>query len=217
MRGGQDLGGLPGFGAVEAEANEPIFHAPWERRVLGFTLAMGATRSWTGDQSRHEREKLPERFYRAATYYHIWLEGLTNLMLKRAMVSSAEVASGHMQEPPKPVARVLPAHEVAATLAKGTDYSRPAVGKASLAVGQKVRTRKADTPGHTRLPGYASEKVGTVERIHGFFVYPDSSGMGLGDDPHWLYAVRFTAQELWGRATPDTVVIDLWEPYLEPL
>ena len=217
MRGGQDLGGRPGFGPVESEPGEPLFHAPWERRVLGFTLAMGATRSWTGDQSRHEREKLPQKFYWAATYYHIWLEALTRLMLSRGMVTPEEVATGRMEVPAKPVARVLAAKDVAAVLAKGTAYDRPPQDKPRFAVGDSVRTRKAETPGHTRLPTYASEKQGVIERVQGFHVYPDSSGMGQGDDPHWLYAVRFSARELWGRDTRDSVVIDLWEPYLEPL
>ena len=27
---------------------------------------------------------------------------------------------------------------------------------------------------------------------------------------------RFTAKELWGHSNNDTVMLDLWEPYLEP-
>jgi len=47
-------------------------------------------------------------------------------------------------------------------------------------------------------------------------VYPDSSAHGRGDDPQWLYTVRFTASELWGHENGDANMIDLWEPYLEP-
>ena len=54
--------------------------------------------------------------------------------------------------------------------------------------------------------------------VHGAHVFPDSNAHGKGEDPQWLYTVRFTARELWGedrtRATPSQ--IDLWEPYLEP-
>ena len=48
-------------------------------------------------------------------------------------------------------------------------------------------------------------------------MFPDSSAHGKGDDPNWLYTVRFTARELWGHDTEDKVNIDLWEPYLEAL
>ena len=33
MNGVHDLGGMHGFGPVQPEANEPVFHAAWERRA----------------------------------------------------------------------------------------------------------------------------------------------------------------------------------------
>ena len=51
--------------------------------------------------------------------------------------------------------------------------------------------------------------------MHGTHVFPDSNASGRGEDPQWLYTVRFTGQELWGKDTRDSVCIDLWEPYLE--
>jgi nitrile hydratase len=65
MNGPQDLGGQMGFGAVAPEKDEAIFHAPWERRALALTLAMGATREWNIDVSRHARESLPPAQYLA--------------------------------------------------------------------------------------------------------------------------------------------------------
>ncbi len=56
MNGGQDLGGRHGFGPVNPEQNEPMFHAEWERRVFACTLAMGATGEWNIDASRPARE-----------------------------------------------------------------------------------------------------------------------------------------------------------------
>ena len=35
MNGVHDLGGMDGFGPVDVEANEPVFHQPWERLVFG--------------------------------------------------------------------------------------------------------------------------------------------------------------------------------------
>ena len=36
-----DLGGMMGFGPVNPETGEPVFHAGWERRALAVTLAIG--------------------------------------------------------------------------------------------------------------------------------------------------------------------------------
>jgi nitrile hydratase len=39
MNGRQDLGVQMGFGPIAPEADEPIFHAPWEKRALWRALA----------------------------------------------------------------------------------------------------------------------------------------------------------------------------------
>ena len=54
---------------------------------------------------------------------------------------------------------------------------------------------------HTRLPRYARDKVGTVELVHGCHVFPDSNALRLGEDPQWLYTVRFTRARAVGRTT----------------
>ena len=46
MNGVHDMGGMHGFGPVEPEPDEPVFHAEWERRAFALTLAMGATGQW---------------------------------------------------------------------------------------------------------------------------------------------------------------------------
>ncbi len=206
---------MMGFGPIAPEVNEPLFHAPWERRVLGFTLAMGGTGSWTIDQSRHEREKLSPEFYWTASYYEIWMAGLINLMKARGLVMDDEVLMGKANVPALPVKRVLKAAEVPTVLAKGSAYERPASARAMFMVGQTVRTSNVVMAGHTRLPGYARNKRGVIAQIHGAHVFPDASGMGQGEDPQWLYRVRFDAGTLWGKASRDSVFIDLWEPYLE--
>ena len=42
MNGVHDMGGMDGFGKVEPEPNEPMFHEEWESRVLAMVRAMGA-------------------------------------------------------------------------------------------------------------------------------------------------------------------------------
>ena len=34
MDGIHDMGGMDGFGKVEPEPNEPVFHAPWELSLI---------------------------------------------------------------------------------------------------------------------------------------------------------------------------------------
>ena len=39
MDGVHDMGGMDGFGKVEPEPNEPVFHHRWEGRVLAMSRA----------------------------------------------------------------------------------------------------------------------------------------------------------------------------------
>jgi len=36
MNSVHDMGGMQGFGPIQREVNEPVFHAPWEGRVITF-------------------------------------------------------------------------------------------------------------------------------------------------------------------------------------
>ena len=60
--------------------------------------------------------------------------------------------------------------------------------------------------------------VGVVERLHGCQVFPDSAAMGEGENPQWLYTVRFDGRDLWGADADPTlkVSVEAFEPYLDP-
>jgi nitrile hydratase beta subunit len=212
-----DMGGMHGFGPVEAEADEPVFHAEWERRAFALTLAMARPGGWTIDASRHARESLPPARYLAASYYEIWLAALERLMVERGLVTPAEIEAGRSDGAPATVVAVLRADAVAATLAKGGPVERAPAGPAGFVVGDRVRALTLNPSGHTRLPRYVRGRIGTVTHVHGAHVFPDSNAHGLGEDPHWLYGVAFEAGELWGPEVRagDVVQLDLWEPYLE--
>jgi nitrile hydratase len=218
MNGAQDLGGMMGFGPVDPEQNEPLFHAPWERRVLGYTVALGAAGKWNIDMSRHARESLPPAEYLAASYYEIWTKGVERLVVKTGLVSEEELRLGKALNPPAPIKRVLTRDDVPAVLARGGPTEREATGPARFVVGDRVRTRNMHPKGHTRLPRYARDREGVIERVHGAHVFPDTNAHGAGENPQWLYTVRFSGRELWGEeADPNLVVsIDAWESYLEP-
>jgi nitrile hydratase beta subunit len=217
MNGPQDLGGQMGFGPVAPEANEPVFHATWERRALALTLAMGATREWTIDMSRHARETLAPAQYLSMSYYEIWIAGLSKLMLARGLVTEQELASGKMAVAAKKVAGKLFAKDVSTALAKGGPTTRPATAP-HYAVGDKVRTKNMHPVTHTRLPRYLRGHEGEIARLHGTHVFPDTNAHGKGEHPQALYTVRFAARDVWGEARHprDTVSADLWESYLDP-
>ena len=52
MDGIHDMGGMHGFGKVEPEPDEPVFHAPWEGHCFALNRAMGYAGLWTIDKSR---------------------------------------------------------------------------------------------------------------------------------------------------------------------
>lgn len=218
MNGVHDMGGMQGFGPVEVETDEPLFHADWERRAFAITLAMGATGSWNLDMSRSVRESLPQAQYLASTYYEIWFAGLQTLLADKGLATSGEIASGAMAEPAKPVARVLQAEQVAGALAKGAPVERDPSHPARFSVGDNVVAKTMHPTGHTRLPRYARGRPGVIAAIHGVHIFPDSHAATGAEDAQWLYNVRFMARDLWGdQASPrDAVHIDLWESYLDP-
>lgn len=85
-----------------------------------------------------------------------------------------------------------------------------------FAVGDRVRCLNINPQGHTRLPQYLRGKVGTVMVLHGGYVFADSRGRDLGDDPQHVYGVRFTGPDIWGPEghPKDSVQIDMWESYI---
>jgi nitrile hydratase subunit beta len=218
VNGAHDMGGAHGFGPVEPEPDEPAFHADWERRAFALTLAMGATGEWNLDASRFARENRPPGEYLDMTYYEIWLAGLERLVCDRGLVSERELEAGRPLGPPRPVARTLAGADVAAVLSRGGSTTREAPRPARFAGGDRVRARNLHPLSHTRLPRYVRGHVGTVVAVHGAHVFPDVHAQGGGEDPQWLYTVRFDARELWGEAADPTaaVSVDAFEPYLEP-
>ena len=216
MNGPQDLGGRAGFGPVVIEQDEPVFHADWEGRALGLTLCSGVLGHWNLDQSRHARECLEPSFYLSASYYDIWLTALEDLLERHGEVSAEERAAVRALQPGRRPERKLDASAVFDVLSKGGPVDRRAAATPVFNVGDRVRTRRGLSHGHTRLPTYAMDRVGTVTGIRGFHVYPDASAAGQGEAPCWLYGVTFSGEELWGDgAEPDTdVTIDAFEPYL---
>jgi nitrile hydratase len=218
MNGVHDLGGLHGMGPVQPEKNEPIFHARWEARVFALVRAMGAWRKWNIDASRHQRELIPGPEALRMSYYEKWLAGLNELMVAKGLVSRQEIESGHALPGSTKATPALPANAVSQLVARGAPANRDLQVPPRFKTGQRVRARNINPVGHTRLPRYVRGKIGTIDSLHGAFVFPDTNAHFKGENPQHLYSVRFTAQELWGAdaVTQDSVYVDLWDEYLDP-
>ena len=218
MNGVHDMGGMHGMGPIQPEQGEPVFHEPWEARVFALLRAMGAWRKWNIDASRYQRELIPAADYLRMSYYERWLEGLTELMIAKGVVTQQELASGHVSPESTKLSPALTADKVPLLTSKGSPSNRETQATPAFQVGQRVIARNINPVGHTRLPRYARTKHGTIDRLHGVFVFPDTNALFQGENPQHLYSVRFSAHELWGApaATTDAVYIDLWESYLDP-
>ena len=202
MNGVHDMGGMHGFGEVTVEADEPVFHAPWEGRVFALHNLMRGPWYHT-DEHRAAQERLPAARYLGASYYERWLAATEALLVARGVITPEELRSGHASAP------------------SPDRPPRPAADRPPLAPrfrpGDAVATRNTHPAGHTRLPRYARGRSGVVRSIHGPFLLPDTNATRSSRDWEPVYAVEFAATGLWGEdgRPGDVVCIDLWESYLE--
>ncbi len=207
MDGIHDLGGMEGFGPMVRD--DAMFHAPWERATFGLATGVGIVGNT--DEFRHTIERLDPAFYLTADYFGRWLGALEIRLVERGLVTSDEIddrVGGSGARPSASAPNGLP--DALPGGGPHRDLDRPP----QFTVGQSVRTRDLHPHGHTRLPGYVRGHRGVVTHAYPAFVYPDTHAHGLGDDPQYVYAVEFSAAELWG-AGDHAVSVDLFEPYLE--
>lgn len=219
MNGVHDMGGMDGFGKVEAEPNEPMFHQVWEARVLAMVRAMGAAGAFNIDASRFYRETLPPDVYLSSSYYQKWLLGLEDVLLDKGYVSDDEIKAGRAVEAPKHLKNgSFTRDQIERVMVRGA-FARAPSGPARFQVGDRVRAKNIHPATHTRLPRYVRGHVGVIERNHGCHVFPDTVAHDKGEHPQWLYTVVFDGAELWGADGDPTlkVSIEAFEPYLEPV
>ena len=216
MNGVHDMGGMDGFGPVVREADEPVFHAEWERRVFVLvSSALGAAQI-NLDEFRHAIERIPPGQYLASSYYERWLAAAETLLVERGMITREELLAKHDSSP----------ETLRAQIASGIRNAGPqpikdpgATARARFAKGDRVRARNMNPVGHTRVPRYVRGKRGVIARDWGVFVFPDTNAHHAGTKPQHCYSVEFEARELWGKSAQgrEKVLIDLWQDYLEPI
>lgn len=91
MNGIHDLGGMHGMGPVDAESDEPIFHAEWERRMFSLLMATFASGIYNVDEFRHAIEKMAPADYLSTSYYEHWLHSLEQVMVEKGQFSQTEL------------------------------------------------------------------------------------------------------------------------------
>ena len=211
-----DLGGMHGFGAIDAERNEPPFHEIWEGRAGGLLEVMTFPAGFTVDRFRYLRETLRPDLYLTQNYYEQWIYIAEQALLESGMVAPEEIAHGKAQAPKRDDA--MRPDAVWGFLHDRTHSGRDVSDTPRFAIGQRVTGAQP--------AAHRSHALATLcprqDRQH---CQPPRRACAArrqrarkGDMPQHLYTVRFAARELWGdRANPrDSVHLDLWESYLEP-
>jgi nitrile hydratase subunit beta len=217
MNGVHDMGGLQDMGPIRHEKDEPVFHAAWEGRVYAINASLRAIGKWNLDAQRHQTELLPPADYLRMTYYERWLQINEELSVIHGLVTPTERASGRPEPGSVKATPALTAAIAARPPSRGIPSSRDPKVRPQFKVGQRVRARNMNPPGHTRVPRYARGKYGTITRDHGVYTFPDTNAHFQGEKRQHVYSVRFLARELWGdHASPrDSVHLDMWDDYLE--
>lgn len=98
-----DMGGMDGFGPINPEANEPVFHEAWEKRCFAMFLTSAAAIGYGVDEFRHGMETLSPLHYLSSSYYEHWLASYEKLFIERGIFTAdefnARIASLKNEEP----------------------------------------------------------------------------------------------------------------------
>ena len=92
MDGIHDLGGTQGFGHIDVEADEPVFHHPWQRTSFALMMATQIIlRSHNADEYRHAIERMDPAHYLLCDYYERVLTGTVSLLVEKGYLSREDV------------------------------------------------------------------------------------------------------------------------------
>ena len=225
MNGIHDMGGLHGFGEVEVEEDEPVFHGRWEGRVYAMTQVLDTKEIYNLDEHRHEIELMSTPAYLLDGYYGRWLFAMESILDRKNVVSRAEVdrrvseiEAGAPRTPPAASGRNWPLPAEARIRWGAWRHEKDAGITPRFAVGDKVRVRNLHPEGHTRLTSYIRGKTGVVSIVNAqAWVLPDTRAHNAGENLQPVYNVAFAAEEVWGPQGEAGVEVnvDLMEDYLE--
>jgi len=218
MDGIADMGGSQGWGRVRPpRPDEPVFAEAWQGRAFALTLLSIRVSGQNIDAFRHAQERLDRVAYLDDGYFGRWLNASELLLTDSAILAPGAIdararnlRAEDVDEPP------IPEPDKPDYAPAGPGSLRTVDSAPRFAVGERVRTKDMSPQGHTRLPGYARGHTGVVERIQPAAVLPDTNAEFLGENPQYVYTVRFESRELWGAdAEPFVLTVEMFESYLE--
>ncbi|MCP4327145.1 MAG: nitrile hydratase subunit beta [Alphaproteobacteria bacterium] len=93
MNGFHDIGGMHGFGPIDAQRNAAPYFDDWERRMFALDMACGTLDLGNLDQWRHTIERMPATAYSQASYYERWLHCLEALLVEAGVLNTEEIAT----------------------------------------------------------------------------------------------------------------------------
>lgn len=207
-----DLGGRQGFGPIPnaIEDDSALFTDEWKARVWAIGMMtmskLSADRTgWTLEWYRHVLERLPPAFYLSHDYFEKWILALMVTAVDEGVADVQEFLDGRAgkrsfdYDAPEPVK----------TMPSGLTRFKP---------GDKVVTRRDTGAMHTRLTGYVRNRIGVVDSVIGPQPLNDEAAEGRIRE-EMSYVVRFRMAELWPEASDseDSLLIDIWDSYLEPV
>lgn len=224
MNGIHDVGGMDGFGKVMyvKEKDDPYFTYDWERMALGLLFGTAGQGMLNLDEFRHGIERMRPVDYLTSGYYGHWIATIATNLVEKGILDPEELEARtqtFLRDPDTKIPRREDPKlvELMEQVMKfGVSPVREVSSPPRFEVGERIKTRNLNLSGHTRLPRYARDKFGVIDTVYGAHVFPNDSAHGKGENPQYLYRVRFEAEELWGVKQKDVVYVDLWEGYLEP-
>ena len=91
--------------------------------------------------------------------------------------------------------------------------------KPQFKIGESVKIRNSDLPGHIRTPYFIRGKIGKIIRILGAYANPEELAYGRNGKPiKPVYSVKFLQIDLWTEYAGqlmDTAVVEVMENWLE--
>jgi hypothetical protein len=218
MNGGQDLGGQMGFGPVVPSRTSRSSTATGKSACWRSTLPPARWGNGASTKAGMPAKAFLRPITCPSSYYEIWLAGSRTCSAARFPHARRTRARASRLLLPRTPKRVLKGEDVATVLRRGFPYEREAQAPAKFSVGDTVRTIVMHPHHHTRLPRYARGKLGTIERVSGCHVFPDTGAQGCrrrrnGSTP---LSSPVPSSGAARPIRPRRVSIEAWESYLEP-
>jgi hypothetical protein len=121
ISGIHDMGGMTDMGPIHLEADEPVFHQPWEARLFALWRVLLTLGKWR--TTRVAIESIQPAEYLRMTYYERILAALSDLLVNTKMISPAELESGIPDIGTTRLVPPLPAAQVPGWIAQGRRHA----------------------------------------------------------------------------------------------